>query len=584
MMLVIALSCFGCRTTAVVSWWRPQFAKPVICPAEPSPLQLAEEAYAEGWRLEQAGDSACIEQFGAAAALAWPFAWGFDASGPEHRGADLYRSAVGRFVEASQRFKQFDSQQGVATGAEVIPVSYYGFPWRPNEFHEFTLVGDYCGVTRKKARCCGVGAPLVVTCNTPCCDDFRLPQEHFAATAVIRPTDNEEATSPYVLEFYDPVRVLNSPNFDEPLARDLTAPLSYGVQRRGNAGVRNFFFPGSTNSDQGLYAMEPYQPGKIPVVFIHGLLSDTQVWLELYNELRRHPDIVARYQFMAVEYPTSVSFLATAARLRTELCQYRNQIDPERRDDALSQSVLIGHSMGGLIGKLQAVDSGTDLWDAVADRPFEQMQGDAEVKRHFGKQFFFCASPDVRRVIAIGTPWRGSPLARRPIGRTIARLVVQPRDEAREFHEFKRANRGVFRNSYLGGLPISVDLLRYNNPLLLAIRGRPMAPWAPLNIVYGLKTELGVRGPNDGVVPVESALAPSETSRLVEADHLSLQKDDETIAEILCLLLNHAPETKPPAGDALIYDQPIGSPHPAERIFDSPPLPPAELPVPNSDR
>ena len=37
-------------------------------------------------------------------------------------------------------------------------------------------------------------------------------------------------------------------------------------------------------------------------------------------------------------------------------------LDPERDDPALEQMVVIGHSQGGLLAKLTAVDSGDRFW------------------------------------------------------------------------------------------------------------------------------------------------------------------------------------------------------------------------------
>lgn len=47
-----------------------------------------------------------------------------------------------------------------------------------------------------------------------------------------------------------------------------------------------------------------------------------------------------------------------AADLRDKLLVTRHQLDPDMEDDALENMVLVGHSMGGLIGRMLTVDSG----------------------------------------------------------------------------------------------------------------------------------------------------------------------------------------------------------------------------------
>ena len=48
----------------------------------------------------------------------------------------------------------------------------------------------------------------------------------------------------------------------------------------------------------------------------------------------------------------------------------------ERAHEALRRMVLIGHSMGGLVSKLQVVSSGNKLWNSIANQPFDQIVTD----------------------------------------------------------------------------------------------------------------------------------------------------------------------------------------------------------------
>ena len=140
---------------------------------------------------------------------------------------------------------------------------------------------------------------------------------------------------------------------------------------------------------------EPYQPGKIPLVFVHGLLSDPFTWANLANEIRARPDVLQRYQLWAYEYATGEPFLKSAAVLRRQLHEVQLQMDPSGSDAALSGVVLIGHSMGGLVSKLQVTYSGNQLWESVSCLPFESIVTTPATRMDLAESFFFDPSPIV---------------------------------------------------------------------------------------------------------------------------------------------------------------------------------------------
>jgi hypothetical protein len=122
-------------------------------------------------------------------------------------------------------------------------------------------------------------------------------------------------------QLYDPLRVdqVDTASGSQPLAKDLSAPSAYRLRDESRTILANFIDRDPTESPNQLFLTEPYQPGKIPVLLVHGLLSDAFTWVELVNELRATPGFVDRFQVWGFRYDTGRPFLASAASLRAQL-------------------------------------------------------------------------------------------------------------------------------------------------------------------------------------------------------------------------------------------------------------------------
>jgi pimeloyl-ACP methyl ester carboxylesterase len=367
---------------------------------------------------------------------------------------------------------------------------------------------------------------------------FTRFSEPFAATAAVAP--NPALGGTFALEFYDPLRV-NDYAPGVPLARDITAPIAYAASQESGAWLVDFLRPEQDESLEGLQMSEPYQPGKIPVVFVHGLASDPLTWAQLENDLRAQPALFQRYQFWFFRYDTGDPFLSSAARLRRQLAAVRQTFDPLRVDPSLSRIVLIGHSMGGLLSKLQVTYSGDVVWQAAATQPFHTIVTDPTTRADLAAAFFFQPSPDVSRVIYIATPHRGSSDATRCVGRLSSALIEERQDWMVRHEQLMRDNPQVFREELQRGIPTSVDLLEPGSLILQSTERLPYRPGVALHSVMGDdRWSLG-QGPSDGVVPVYSArVAGVESELLVDARHTYVQRHSETVREVICILHRHA--------------------------------------------
>ena len=184
----------------------------------------------------------------------------------------------------------------------------------------------------------------------------------------------------------------------------------------------------------GLSLLRPYQRGKTPVVFVHGLWVGPWSWSRMIESLEADAALRDRYQLWTFGYSTGDPIPYSAALLRRDLVEVRRKFDPDGTDAAFERMVLVGHSMGGLLTKMMVQDSGTRLWRLISNRPADELAGEPEDRDLFRSALIFKPCPEVRRVLFIATPHRGSRVDRGGLKRLGSRLI-RLADPLRASHE-----------------------------------------------------------------------------------------------------------------------------------------------------
>ncbi len=154
----------------------------------------------------------------------------------------------------------------------------------------------------------------------------------------------------------------------------------------------------------------------------------------MIEALEADPAIKGGFQFWTFGYSTGDPIPFSSYLFRRNLDEVRQKLDPGNADPALDRMVLVGHSMGGLLAKMIAVDSGDRLWRVVSDRPIDEMMGEADDLKLLRNGLIFDAHRGVRRVVYIATPHRGSRFDEGPIQRLGTRLIRLP-DPLRAAHD-----------------------------------------------------------------------------------------------------------------------------------------------------
>jgi hypothetical protein len=260
----------------------------------------------------------------------------------------------------------------------------------------------------------------------------------------------------------------------------------------------------------------------------------------MVNELRTRPDILQHYQVWAFEYPTGDSFVRSARTLREDLANALQRLDPQGQDPALSRIVVVGHSMGGVVAKLQITSSQTLLWNSFANRPLNQIVASDETRANLARLVFFEPQPAITRVVFIATPHQGAGVAQRLAGRIGSKLVQEPENMKAEHRCLIENNPGVFSPEVRGRIPTSIDMLEPSSCILQATNRLPISPCVVLHSIVGDKGN-AIGEPTDGVVPVKSARHVGVASEcFVCGKHTTVQNKPETIAEVLRILRQHA--------------------------------------------
>ncbi len=245
------------------------------------------------------------------------------------------------------------------------------------------------------------------------------------ATAILRFArgDGGDGGRRVQLELWDPsfVDEVELAGRAFPLAADFSAPLRHQIKGRPPellSAISKFFV--ADESEAKLTLIEPYDPDRIPVVFVHGLISEPLMWKDVYNELRADPEIRRNYQFWFFRYPTGWPVPYSAYHLRKELaavCEFL------RYDDEI---IMIGHSMGGILTRYQVTSPGRLLWDATFEENAARLERELPADSLARSALLFDANSDIQRVIFISTPHRGSKLADLGILNLIKRVIKLP--------------------------------------------------------------------------------------------------------------------------------------------------------------
>jgi pimeloyl-ACP methyl ester carboxylesterase len=359
------------------------------------------------------------------------------------------------------------------------------------------------------------------------------------------------------LELYtnDQVTTVKVGNQELPLEFDPTAAYAYRLNNNPiySLELLNFIqgglFSGAIPKDRindGLFTLFPYRKGKIPVVLVHGTASSPLRWGEMINELEGDQRIREFYQVWVFIYDSANPIPYSAGVLSQALRNVLNEFDPDHNDPALQQMVVIGHSQGGLLTKMMAIDTGNRFWDLVSDKPFDQIKVSPDVEELLKRTLFFKPLPFVKRVVFISTPHHGAMAAASSwVTGLVAKLVTLPQNMMRGFAQAAAASGDEKLLSKLRRPPTAADNMNPNNPGLKTLAAIPVASHIPAHSIIAVDGDGPKEEGDDGVVAYQSAHIDEAISEKVVNWNHSCQGQPEVIEEVRRILLEHTAALAP---------------------------------------
>jgi pimeloyl-ACP methyl ester carboxylesterase len=407
----------------------------------------------------------------------------------------------------------------------------------------------------------GVGAPLAAATeridpNEPM-RDFIGPHIHVPVTALLRLTNpraqiaGERLTGQLEVHAATERETTTIDGRAVPLEQEPTVALALAVSeaRPWSQDLGRFFGKVlQVDLASQLRGREPHRPGRIPVVFVHGTASNPSVWLNMINDLDSDPVIRRNFEFWIFGYDSGQPILYSGMQLRRALTEAERAFRAGGVDPCLDEMIVIGHSQGGLLVKLTAIDSGDLFWRNVSDTPIDQVQLSDETRASLEEAMFVEPLPFVSRVVFIATPQRGSYLAGPSIVRRLAqRLITMPVAVARIGPEMLGFDK-IRRYSKMGQLPTSIDNMSPGHPFIVTIARIPVAPEIAAHSIIGVTGDGPVEKGGDGVVKYSSAHIDGVESELIVPYPHSMQAKPEVVAEVERILHRHL-ELNPCAGE-----------------------------------
>ncbi|MGJ8671525.1 esterase/lipase family protein [Rubritalea sp.] len=331
------------------------------------------------------------------------------------------------------------------------------------------------------------------------------------------------------------------------LAADYTTPVALLLDYEPTKlfGFKRLLHPEEYMDTCQLDEITPFDDGKIPLIFVHGLASCPAVWLDAINKVMGDPRLRDRYQILVYSYPTGFPISYNSSLFRDWLKRYHDHYDSPSYRANFREMVLVGHSMGCLLSNAQIRSSGDRILDLLLTKPLDEIDGlsakEKETVRHIN---VYEANQDISRVVFMAGPHRGSNLASDFIGKLGIKLIQMPQTILSYSLDKKVKGLTELGKRRLHHVPNSISDLRPNEPYLMTVLEEPLSDRVRYHSIIGKFISFEpLLESSDTVVPYWSShMKNAESEKVVHGMHTQIPMNKDNIDEMCRILLLHVGE------------------------------------------
>ncbi len=372
------------------------------------------------------------------------------------------------------------------------------------------------------------------------------PMHYISVTALLKFPGNtlQEVLTTHrvILAAYDTwqdhhVMIANHP---VPLAANYTA--AYGLWLANSdfssQSIKTLFGKGNILAEPRVYLMQPYQPHLKTLILIHGLASSPEAWVNVANEIMGDDRLRKHYQIWQVYYPTNVPIIINRYEIAKAIEKTFDHYDPQRKNPASHNSVIIGHSMGGILARLLVSSSNNTPWQALNKYHKIDPEKQKDVRNKLANYIDFEPLPEISRAIFIAAPHRGTPFADQKLARLVASLVKLPVNMLKKVTD---ATISIFGGQTTNTPTINgIDNLSTQDLSIQTLAKLNISPKVTYHSIMGNNTpNAPIKESSDGIVPYQSAHWDGAQSEIIIPSGHSVQETPEAIIEIRRILYEH---------------------------------------------